>query len=70
MINQQTVEEFVDSVPTANFLLRLPLIRHIRAAYAYYKIDKHYSFWNSAGYLPFRIYLDYAVVDAIRDGRK
>lgn len=36
----------------SNFLKRLPVIRHVRALVAAYRVDRHYRFWSDLGMAP------------------
>ena len=52
-----------------NWLLRLPVIRHIRAKIARHEMDKHYDRLSSFGYLPVYRTYDLRCIDAIRCGK-
>lgn len=67
---QLSITEFVAAQPAASWPLRLPVIRHVRAFLAQWRINRHYEFWASYGCLPAYIDYDEAVVDAIWRGEK
>lgn len=46
------IREAVEAHPTANVLFRLPVIRHIRAAIATHRVNRHYAVWERLGALP------------------
>ena len=56
--------------PAAAWPWRLPIIRHIRAVVANYRINRHYEAWSSIGMLPVNADFDYAIRDAIWRGDK
>lgn len=56
-------------VRPAAWPLRLPIIRHIRAMIATYRVNRHYDMWKRLGFLPTHAASDYAVVDQIRAGK-
>lgn len=64
------IQQFVDVQPTARWLLRLPVVRHIRAVIAWHRVDRHYATWASRGCLPVNRDLDDAVIEAIWRGEK
>lgn len=64
------IRKFVSSQPTASFWLRLPLIRHVRAAIEKRRMERHYAFWYAYGSLPLYKDFDEAVIDAIWRGEK
>lgn len=69
-LRNSQVADYLAQVPTAPRILRLPVIRHIRAAWYGARIEHHYAFYLSLGQLPAHAHLDYAVVEAIRRGDK
>jgi hypothetical protein len=68
--HDEDLKRFIDSVPAAVWWKRLPIIRHIRAAYHTVQINRHYDQWASVGAIPWGAHKDYAVRDAIWRGEK
>ena len=60
----------ISGVPAAPWALRLPIIRHVRAAIITKRINDHYAMWGRIGFLPVNADYDYAVRDAIWRGEK
>lgn len=54
--------------PPAPWPWRLPVVRHIRAIWTAWKIDRHYAAWGSIGALPVNAEYDRRCVEAIWRG--
>lgn len=67
---ERTIAEFVAAQPSAWWGLRLPVVRHIRAALVTVRINRHYALWASFGMLALNADLDFAMRDAIWRGEK
>ena len=52
----------------APLFFRLPIIRHIRATWHRYQVNKHYAHWQKLGYAPSRAAEDYEVIEKIWRG--
>jgi hypothetical protein len=48
---------------------RWPLVRHVRYFVHVYRMNKHYDFWRSLGYLPVNIEHDEKILQDIWDGK-
>ena len=60
----------ISGYPAAPWPMRLPIIRHARAAIVTWRIQKHYDFWARLGALPVNSNYDFAIRDAIWRGEK
>lgn len=69
-LKNKQIADYVATVPTAHWLLRLPIIRHFRAGYHLAQVNRHYDWYLSMGQLPVNAHLDYGVVEAIKRGDK
>lgn len=52
----------------AHWIFRLWGIRHVRAVWLTYRINRHYAAWGEVGALPVYAESDYAIVDRIWKG--
>lgn len=70
-LTNSNIADYLSAVPTAPRILRLPIIRHIRATIQAARVEHHYRSWyNATGALPIHKHLDDHVVLAIWRGEK
>lgn len=67
---EEEIRRYLAAVPAASWYWRVPVVRHVRAAWYTIQLNRHYAFWESLGSFAFYAYLDYAVRDAIWRGEK
>lgn len=70
MTRQDEINAAVAAFPAAWWPWRLPVVRHLRAGVATYRINRRFDMWTAFGQRPVNADIDYAIRDAIRRGEK